>query len=346
MKLYAYLKTSRVKIVLFSILIIFNSRVNAQSVTNGFFTSGTSGWSCSPETNPESVYGGSGSNRVAEVDAAAGLCQTISGFTIGSLYQITFDCSRRTTCGPPTQRLDFSIDGGALAPQSVSRTGGFNLTQESFDFVATGTSHIIDFNGTTAGTCGLIIDNIVITLLSSLPVELVSFNAYPKNNEFVELSWQTASERNNDYFSIERSVDGIHWFNIMNIDGTGNSSELLIYKFLDKKPYRGVSYYRLNQTDFNGENSFSEIKSINLTLNVSSLLSIYPNPSDGLIIITGSNESELNEVRVFNALGVDVTAYVFQNKISPFKRTIDLSVLAKGTYFVRTKSAIHKVNKH
>lgn len=156
---------NRLILNLFLAMLFVSSNISAQTVTNGTFTSGSTGWGCSPETNPQSVYGGggpSGSNRVAEVDSKAGLCQTISGFTIGSVYNVTFDCSKRVPCGPPIQTLDFSIDGGALAPQNITRTGTFGFTAETFNFTATATSHTIDFNG----TCGLIIDNIVISQLS------------------------------------------------------------------------------------------------------------------------------------------------------------------------------------
>lgn len=105
-----------------------------QTVTNGDFQLGNVSWGCSPEIQGVSVYGGTGSDIVAEVDLLAGLCQTISGFTVGSFYTLTFDCSYRTTCGPVTQTIDVSIDNGALPAQSVSRTGPFGFTQETFGF--------------------------------------------------------------------------------------------------------------------------------------------------------------------------------------------------------------------
>ncbi|MFT5511949.1 MAG: hypothetical protein ACI8SE_000343 [Bacteroidia bacterium] len=79
--------------------------VSAQTVTNGNFNNMSSGWGCSPEaTYMGKTYGGTSTiNRVAEVDKQAGLCQTISGFTVGHEYELSFKCSRRTTCGPTLQ---------------------------------------------------------------------------------------------------------------------------------------------------------------------------------------------------------------------------------------------------
>ena len=333
----------RINLVLAVLFVISN--INAQSVTNGEFTSASSGWSCSPETNPESIYGGNGSNTVAEVDAAAGLCQTISGFTVGSLYKITFDCSRRTSCGPATQTLDFGIDGGALATQTVSRTGAFNLTAEFFSFTATATSHTIDFNGTSAGTCGLIIDNIVISLVSVLPVELLSFNASPMNNEIVQLKWQTASETNNDYFTLERSQNGTAWEEVSSLDGAGNSSALLSYSATDSYPYTGISYYRLKQTDFNGQFEYSQIRSVRIDQSDNSTIEIYPNPTKNNIIVSG-NISELEQIKVYNSLGQDVSAFVSITGNNELEATVvDLSKLIAGIYYLKTKTTSNMIYK-
>ena len=337
-------KKDRLRINLILAMLFVSSNISAQTVTNGAFTSATSGWGCSPETNPESVYGGTGSNRVAEVDAAAGLCQTISGFTIGSLYQITFDCSRRTSCGPATQTLDFGIDGGALATQNISRTGAFNFTAEIFSFTATATSHTIDFNGTSAGTCGLIIDNIVISLVSALPIELLNFNASPITNEIVLLKWQTASETNNDYFTIERSQNGTTWQEIASLDGAGSSSTLLSYSATDNYPYIGISYYRLKQTDFDGQFEYSEIRSVNIERLENSQIELYPNPTSNQITIY-ANSTELAEITIYNALGQDVTLLTLKIEKDSNQLVLDFSSLSSGIYYIKTKTTANKVYK-
>lgn len=329
------------------IVLLMGIGVSAQTVTNGTFASASSGWGCSPETNPVSVYGGSGSDRVAEVDTQAGLCQTISGFDVGVDYKITFDCSRRTSCGPATQTMDFYIDGGALATQSISRTGSFNFTQESFVFTAVNASHTIDFNGTSAGTCGLIIDNIEISLASFLPIELMFFRASVLGEDRVKLAWQTASETNNDYFSVERSKDGIDWDLISLVEGAGNSEMLLDYELIDDSPEFGLSYYRLKQTDYNGQFSYSEIAHVNLQLPAGAHIILFPNPSDDQVTIEGKGLF-IDDIAVYNSEGQDVTRSAKLEMHSEDRDwvSVNLSALPAGRYLIKTNHGTSQVVKH
>jgi hypothetical protein len=95
-----------------------------------------------------------------------------------------------------------------------------------------------------------------------LPIELTKFSAQLIKNH-VLLLWQTATEINNDYFEVERSVDGFEWEIIDRVKGAGNSNIILNYTSVDKYPKTGVSYYRLKQTDYDGTFAYSKIESIN-----------------------------------------------------------------------------------
>ncbi len=86
-----------------------------------------------------------------------------------------------------------------------------------------------------------------------LPIELISFKAKPTKDK-VQITWSTASEINNNYFSIEKSIDGYNYQEIGQVSGAGNSSQTLNYSFFDDNPFHGVAYYRLSQTDYNGDN--------------------------------------------------------------------------------------------
>jgi hypothetical protein len=90
-----------------------------------------------------------------------------------------------------------------------------------------------------------------------LPVELIIFNGQQENQD-VLLSWTTASEINNDYFSVERSLDGIIFTEIGRVNGNGTSTQLVNYHFTDNQPGE-LNYYRLRQFDFNGVNELSNI---------------------------------------------------------------------------------------
>lgn len=98
-----------------------------------------------------------------------------------------------------------------------------------------------------------------------LPIELVDFSAAVVRNETaVLLEWQTASEINNHYFTLERSLDGFNWTEIHEEFGAGNSNSLLRYEYLDEEPVSGISYYRLKQTDFDGQFEYFPIRSVQI----------------------------------------------------------------------------------
>jgi len=131
-----------------------------------------------------------------------------------------------------------------------------------------------------------------------LPIELLSFTAVADNSTVVT-SWSTASENNNDYFTVERSKDAIQFEFAGEVDGAGNSNTVRNYSFVDTKPFNGNSYYRLKQTDYNGTYSYSKMVPVYI---VRSNFNIYPNPSDGQFVI------ELQEMQ-----GQEVSVRIFDN---------------------------------
>lgn len=110
-----------------------------------------------------------------------------------------------------------------------------------------------------------------------LPVELVYFKAILDDNQ-VMLKWQTATETNNDYFTIEKSSNGSEFEEVARIKGAGYSSDYINYSFTDDRPYFGTSYYRLKQTDYDWQFTYSKIQSVNFEMDFATTLSIYPNP--------------------------------------------------------------------
>ena len=115
-----------------------------------------------------------------------------------------------------------------------------------------------------------------------LPIDMLSFKVNERG-EHAQLSWETAQEINNDFFTIERSVDTHFWEEVGQVKGSGNSTVIQSYSFLDLNPGSGLFYYRIKQTDFNGDFSYSQIKTITI---ISSLeFTCYPNPSKGSVNI-------------------------------------------------------------
>ena len=118
-----------------------------------------------------------------------------------------------------------------------------------------------------------------ITIKTTLPIKLKSFDAYPSDN-VIKVYWTTAAEINNDNFTIERSKDGINYATIGKVRGAGNSTVLLDYSFVDEQPFEGTSYYRLKQTDYDGKFEIFKAVSVNLKekLNDINSLRTFPNP--------------------------------------------------------------------
>jgi len=168
------------------------------------------------------------------------------------------------------------------------------------------------------------------TTNSPLPIELLSFDALLKDNK-VQLSWVTASEKDNDYFTVERSNNSNNWESLVQIKGQGNSSTLHSYDYLDENPIKGTSYYRLKQTDFDGKSSYSKIRVINYD---KFKLKAYPNPvSDQLTI--ESNE-DIIELIVYDQLGKQQKVRIQkQNRIYQ----INMNELSPGVYYLQIKTA-------
>ena len=137
-------------------------------------------------------------------------------------------------------------------------------------------------------------------LTTPLPTELNEFKITNIENQSVKIEWETATETNNDFFNVERSSDGNNWENIKNIKGAGNSNKTINYYFVDDNPYIGKSYYRLKQTDFNGQITYSNINIIDI-INAYEL-KMYPNPTRNYINIIG-NSSELKQLQIMDVYG-------------------------------------------
>jgi hypothetical protein len=105
---------------------------------------------------------------------------------------------------------------------------------------------------------------LTITVVNGLPIELLYFSVVDCKTGNL-LSWSTASERNNNYFNIEKTKDGKDWSSIMTENGAGNSSNILYYSFVDENVESIINYYRLKQTDYDGKFKYSEIISIDNT---------------------------------------------------------------------------------
>lgn len=165
-----------------------------------------------------------------------------------------------------------------------------------------------------------------------MPIELTLWTA-TNLEESVLLEWTTASEENNDYFAIERSIDGVTWKVLGNVGGAGTTSATHYYSFEDTKPVSGISYYRLKQVDFNGEYTYSSVKCINRPANADKMYKAYVNQDIDAFIVQGEEIAACN-IEVYNNLGIKMTNLSF-NPISTDKVVINVGQLPVGTYFIK-----------
>ncbi len=179
-----------------------------------------------------------------------------------------------------------------------------------------------------------------------LPVTFTAFTGRQDGNSVV-LEWATASENNNNYFEIERSIDGVNFVTIGYVDGAGNSSSLLNYEFTDNAPEQGQVYYRLSQVDFDGKREFADkVVAVLYTGSEIENLTIVPNPTDGLFRVSVTGSMAGGRIELLSQAGkmiriVDVESY---------DATIDISDLPSGMYVLRfvtdTKVLQQKVVKY
>lgn len=124
-----------------------------------------------------------------------------------------------------------------------------------------------------------------------LPIELVYFTA-DEIGGGVRFAWETASELNNDYFTIEYSIDAVEFTELTTIEGAGTTTEPKYYRYTDFSSNCGIVYYRLKQTDFDGKYSYSKIVSVTFAENqISDSYNyfVYPNPAFDRISIGGGD---------------------------------------------------------
>ncbi len=161
-----------------------------------------------------------------------------------------------------------------------------------------------------------------------LPIELLSFDGECNNGNTVNLKWKTISESENDFFTLERSKDAQSWEIVGKVKAAGNSTQILDYNFEDKQPLRGLSYYRLKQTDFNGKFEYSPYASVENC--VTKELDFYPNPAGNELTIDGvTNEGTV--VEVYNLIGLRLASI----SLSVGENKLNLSQFENGSYFFK-----------
>jgi hypothetical protein len=171
------------------------------------------------------------------------------------------------------------------------------------------------------------------SLTSPLPVELLNFEATAKEKH-VELRWSTATEVNNQLFTVEKSLDGFEFFEIGTRVGAGNSNTMRDYYLADDQPVYGISYYRLKQTDYDGKFTYSETVPVSYKKKQSEY-SVFPNPAgDNVYIIGAAGEKSEVMLRTTDGKLVKQFSVDGSRQITP----LTLSGLSEGMYMLEIQT--------
>ncbi|MEQ8909367.1 MAG: T9SS type A sorting domain-containing protein [Vicingaceae bacterium] len=178
---------------------------------------------------------------------------------------------------------------------------------------------------------------------AALPIQLAFFKAHLKETTLY-LEWKTLSETNNDYFTIEYSLDGKKFTPIFKEKGAGNSTTPILYEKELLKKQAKEGYYRLKQTDFDGKFSYSEVIYIEKEKqNLAKNLTVYPNPNLGESLFvelekvdSGEYQIDLlaSDGRLINSKNLYIEDFTSYTEVNMLDRTR----LAKGVYFVRVST--------
>ena len=266
-------------------------------------------------------------DRTLTSTGAALPTQSLTGNQAITLYYLTSDVvtdpTKLSICKNTSTATTTWIDIGG----SGTSAGAGNITS---------TSAPTAFNSYSRFTLGNKIGG-----TNPLPIELLSFTAI-KNNKQVDVKWETATESNNDYFAVEKSKDGINFENLTFVKGAGNSNTHLNYSTIDQNPFSGISYYRLNQVDFDGKNTYSQVQSVDFNNSRAFSFDVYPNPNDGNsmnLILDGSKNGEVLVV-VYDIAGKEsYTKVLITSESDSSVYAIDTANrLAPGVYIITATS--------
>lgn len=168
----------------------------------------------------------------------------------------------------------------------------FDLPETQDSGTTTSTSNVwrSESDCNTATTSSLECDEVIIVISGpgisqqkyrmsggALPVKFANVRA-EKLTDLIAVNWQTLTEINNNYFTVERSLNGVDFEEVATVDGAGNSNEILSYSYHDLDAPKGVVYYRIKQTDFDGQFDYSDLVVVNNEMKDGELVA-YPNPN-------------------------------------------------------------------
>lgn len=178
-------------------------------------------------------------------------------------------------------------------------------------------------------------------LFGALPIELLAFEVECQSG-FALLKWTTVAEVNNDYFTLEKSIDGNDFYEITRISGAGNSTEMLSYIYEDILYNDGNTiYYRLKQTDYDGTEKYFDKVALECQQNTTEKLQVYPNPFSDKIIVEMNSSDKKETLVLMDITGRKVMQLELETNTYQTEILLDKN-LKPGAYFLFIESNIGK----
>lgn len=201
---------------------------------------------------------------------------------------------------------------------SRDNQGAIDAIQIELDSTARSSSHRSTLIDSLAATINDYINlhyndeysNNYCSLISPLPIILQDFEAnYTEHEHHIRLNWTTASENNNDYFVVERSLDAKEWTTLGTTPGAGNTIQPTTYNFIDKDiQYATQYYYRLQQVDYNGQLDYSPIITIQTPQTSIPTIKIFPNPMHTGRHFSMTNQKNIKKIELYSITGNSIKA--------------------------------------
>ena len=191
--------------------------------------------------------------------------------------------------------------------------------------------------GGTSGNNAQYLTSSTCTNFAPLPVELVSFTGFSLD-QGIQLNWSTASETNNDYFEIERATETGEFISVGRVEGIGTTAMYSYYTFTDNSAGSGTTYYRLKQTDINGDFEYSPMISVDHALSTQEFSVHTWNCAGGICYSLSGWEGPV-QVQLFNATGQLIFSGV---SLAEESQNIPIYSNEAGVYFLRATSGEHQ----
>ncbi len=199
----------------------------------------------------------------------------------------------------------------------------------SFTFVAPNNGQHVSVS-TTGAPLWTFVDNFCLGCPLVLPIELYKFSGECREDEIV-LNWSTMTEKNNDYFSVERSEDAFNFIHLGNVKGAGNSNRRMDYTFTDSKQPQKQAYYRIKQTDFDGSITYSELITVDFCKTRGELsYQVFPQPVNDVLNVSVQHYSKNTRIKIMDQIGRTIKEIAIEN----IENSIDVSDLNAGLYFI------------